>query len=184
MPLHPPHASNLPVLDFSVVRDVRKEAGLTLQQVADRSGLSIAGLSKLERNQNLIELETLYRLARVFGLTATDLLSLAESRTAQRKSIQRYHSGPFDFEKLNCRGLELFHATGHAGDSLKHPEAHGDEYEICWVRKGQIDITFSHEKHSLKPGEALQFDAVLPHTYHILKDASLIIAHLTKHHRF
>ena len=179
-----PASISMPTIDFSVVRDLRKAEGLTLQQVADRSGLSVAGLSKLERNQNLIELETLYRLARVFGLTATDLLSLAESRSAQRKSVQRYQSGPFDFEKLTCRGLDLFHATARAGDSLQHPEAHGDEYEVCWVREGEINILFSHERHALHPGEALQFDAILPHTYEIIRDASLVIAHLTKSHRF
>jgi transcriptional regulator with XRE-family HTH domain len=173
-----------PELDFSVVREVRKQAGMTLQEVADQSGLSIASLSKLERNQNLVELETLYRLARVFGLSASDLLSLAESRTAHRKTIERYQSGPFEFEKLGYQGIELFHADAKAGGSLQHPEAHGDDYEICWVRSGRIHIRFSHEQHTLGPGEAIQFDAVLPHTYEILEDATLIIAHIQKTHRF
>jgi transcriptional regulator with XRE-family HTH domain len=171
-------------LDFSVIRELRKQAGLTLRQVSERSGLSIASLSKLERNQNLIELETLHRLARVFGLSASDLLSLAESPTAHRKKVQRYRSGPFDFEKIAYQGVELFHATAKAGDSLLHPEAHGDDHEICWVRRGRVHVAFSHEQHTLGSGEALQFDAVLPHTYEILEDAELVIAHLTKTHRF
>lgn len=171
-------------LDFSVVREVRKQAGMTLDDVSKRSGLSIASLSKLERNQNLVELETLHRLARVFGLSASDLLSLAESRTAHLKTVQRYRSGPFNFEKLAWQGIELFHATAKAGDSLQHPEAHGDDHEICWVRKGKLHIAFTHEQHTLGPGEAIQFDAVLPHTYEALEDTELIIAHLQKTHRF
>ncbi|MGE9271047.1 MAG: helix-turn-helix domain-containing protein [Verrucomicrobiales bacterium] len=177
-------SKSTPELDFSIVRDVRKQSGMTLQEVADQSGISIASLSKLERNQNLAELETLYRLARVFGISASDLLSLAESRTAHRKTIVRYRSGPFDFEKLTYQGIELFHATAEAGSSLKHPEAHGDDHEICWVRRGRLHIRFSHEQHTLGPGDAIQFDAVLPHTYEILEDVTLIIAHLTKTHRF
>ncbi|GAA5482931.1 helix-turn-helix domain-containing protein [Haloferula sargassicola] len=171
-------------LDFTVIRDLRKQSGLTLQQVSDQSGLSIASLSKLERNQNLIELPTLHRLARVFGLSASDLLSLAESPTARRKSATHYRSGPFEFEKIAFDGVELFHATAKAGDSLLHPEAHGDEFEICWVRKGRVHIAFTHEQHTLEAGDALKFDAVLPHTYEILADAELTIAHLTKTHRF
>lgn len=171
-------------LDFAVIRELRKQSGLTLQQVSDQSGLSIASLSKLERNQNLVELETLHRLARVFGLSASDLLSLAESPTAHRKKVTRYRSGPFDFETIAYQGVELFHATATAGGSLKHPEAHGDDHEICWVRQGRVHIAFSHEQHTLKAGDALKFDAVLPHTYEILEDAELIIAHLTKTHRF
>lgn len=171
-------------LDFGMIRDLRKRAGLTLQQVSERSGLSIASLSKLERNQNLVELETLHRLARVFGLSASELLALAESPTAHRKQASAYRSGPFDFEKLAYQGVELFHASGRAGDSLSHPEAHGDDHEICWVRKGRVHIAFRHERHTLGPGDALKFDAVLPHTYEILEDAELVIAHLTKTHRF
>lgn len=171
-------------LDFSIVREVRKQAGMTLEDVSKRSGLSIASLSKLERNQNMVELETLYRLARVFGLTASDLLSLIESKTAHQKSIERYRSGPFDFEKLTWQGVELYHASAKAGGTLQHPEAHGDDYEICWVRKGRLHIAFTHEQYTLGPGEAVQFDAVLHHTYEVLEDCELIIAHLQKTHRF
>ncbi len=173
-----------PPIDFSVLRDVRKQAGMTLDELAKRSKLSIASLSKLERNQSMVGIDTLFRIARVFGLSASDLLSLAESRTAHIKQIERYQSGPFDFEKLSWQGVDLFHASAKTGTSLQHPEAHGDEHEICWVRSGRIHIAFSHEEHTLKPGEAIKFDAVLPHTYEILEDAELIITHLTKTHRF
>lgn len=166
------------------MRDVRKQAGMTLDDVSRRSGLSIASLSRLERNQNIIELETLHRLARVFGLSASDLLSLAESPTVHVKSATTYQSGPFDFEKLSWQGIELFHATAKAGDSLQHPEAHGDDYEICWVRHGKLHLAFAREQHTLGPGQAAKFDAVLPHTYEAIEDTELVITHLQKTHRF
>ncbi|MEM1083682.1 MAG: XRE family transcriptional regulator [Verrucomicrobiota bacterium] len=176
-------SSNLPI-DFSVIREVRKDSGMTLGELSKRSKVSIASLSKLERNQTTVGLDTLLRIAKVFGLSASDLLSLAESRTSHRKAIERYQSGPFDFEKLSWQGVDLFHASAKAGNTLKHPEAHGDEHEICWVRSGRIHIAFSHEEHDLGPGEAIKFDAVLPHTYEVVEDTELIIAHLTKPHRF
>lgn len=175
---------NLPPLDFSFVRDLRKREGLTLEEVSNRSGISIGVLSKLERNQNLVELETLYRLARVFGLSASDILSLAEECSAHPKTAESYRSGPFAFQKITYQGIECFHALAKAGQSLKRPEAHGDDYEICWVQRGSIRITFTREQHTLADGQALKFDAALPHTYEILEDAELFILHLTKHHRF
>lgn len=171
-------------LDFGIVRDLRKREGLTLGELSKRSGLSISVLSKLERNQNLVELETLYRLARAFHLSASDLLSLAESVSAHRKQAERYTSGPFEFEKVAFQGLDCFHATARTGESLTHPEAHGDEFEICWVLKGRIRIALPSESHELSAGEALKFDAILDHTYEILEDAELTIIHLTKQHRF
>lgn len=177
------HSSNLS-LDFSIVRELRKRAGMTLEDVSKKSGVSIAGLSKLERNQNMIELETLYRMARVFGLSATDLLNLAESCSAHCKTAEQYSSGPFDFEKVGFKGIDCFKASAKAGASLSKPEAHGDELEICWLHRGHIHITLPREQHWLKAGQALKFDAALPHNYEILEDSEMTIVHIEKTHRF
>ncbi|MGE9291429.1 MAG: helix-turn-helix domain-containing protein [Puniceicoccales bacterium] len=170
--------------DFSIVRDLRKRAGLTLSEVSERSGISVAGLSRIERNQTVLELGTLYRLSRALGLSGTDLLSLAESCTAHAKTAETYRSGPFSFEKVGYKGIDLFYATAQKGEELKKPEAHGDEFEICWVRRGQILISLPRERHTLSSGESLQFDAALEHSYEILEDSDMIIAHLAKEHRF
>lgn len=179
-----PEVSPPPALDFTIVRELRKRAGLTLSEVAQRSGLSIPVLSKLERNQTRCELDTLYRIARVFGLTASDLLGLAEDCTAQATKARKYSSGPFQFEQLRFRGVTSYYGTAKAGEKLSKPEAHGDEIEICWVRKGEVRIQLPREQHTLTAGEALKFDAVFEHTYEILADAELVIIHLTKTHRF
>lgn len=176
--------SNELTLDFSVVRDLRKRAGMTLEAVSQKSGVSIAGLSKLERNQNMIELDTLYRLARVFGLSATDLLNLAESCSATQKNGEHYSSGPFDFEKFSFKGIDCFQASASKKGKLSKPEAHGDEFEICWLRKGHIRITLPREIHELTPGKALKFDAALPHSYEIIEDSEMTILHIEKTHRF
>lgn len=176
--------SNELTLDFSVVRDLRKRAGMTLEDVSKKSGISIAGLSKLERNQNMIELDTLYRLARVFGLSATDLLNLTESCSARSKDAEFYQSGPFDFEKISFRGIDCFHAKAKKGGELSKPEAHGDEFEICWLLKGSIRILLPRESHILRPGQALKFDAALAHSYEILEDSEMTILHIQKTHRF
>ena len=171
-------------LDFSVIRDLRKAAGDTLETVSDRSGISIPVLSKLERNQNVCELETLYRIARVFGLSTSDLLGLCENRSAHVKRSVSYRSGPFDFQKIAYQGIDVFHALAKVGDCLSHPEAHGDEFELCWVLSGKVRVKMMHEQHTLSSGESVQFDAVLEHSYEILEDATLVIVHLTKQHRF
>lgn len=171
-------------LDFSVLRDLRKRAGLTLSEVSNQSGISVAGLSKIERNQSMVEINTLFRLSRVFGLSATDVLSLAESCTARKKTVRHYKSGFFQFESVRFDGINCFHASAKAGEVLKKPEAHGDDYEICWVREGEIRINLPHEQHRLLPSEALKFDAALEHTYEIIKDSKMIILHLEKEHRF
>lgn len=179
-----PMSSKDLTIDFSIVRTLRKKSGLTLEEVSRQSGISAASLSKLERNQHMVEIETLYRLARVFGLSASDLLNLAESCSAHTKSSDSYSSGPFDFEKVHFKGIDCFYAKATTGSSLTKPEAHGDEYEICWVHNGKILIILPKEQHTLQSGQAMKFDAVLEHSYEILEDSELTIIHLEKTHRF
>jgi len=176
--------SNAIPLDFSIVRQLRKRKGLTLEDVSKRSGLSVAVLSKIERNQTRAELETLFRLAKVFGLSAADLLSLAESRTATPIEEDRYHSGPFDFSHIEFKGIHCYSARARAGEALSNPEAHGNDLEICWVRTGEMMIHLPGERHQLGQGQALKFDAALPHRYEIISDSEMIIIHLEKPNRF
>ena len=63
--------------DFSFLRQLRKRDDLTIGDVSARSGISAAVISKLERNQTRAELETLFKLSRVFGLTTNELVALA-----------------------------------------------------------------------------------------------------------
>jgi len=171
-------------LDFSIVRTLRKRRGLTLEAVSEKSGISIAVLSKLERNQSRAEVETLYRLAKVFGLSGSDLLSLAESRTATCAQQSSYQSGPFQFDRVEFKGVRCFRATARAGTALLNPEAHGDDLEICWVQKGSMSVHLPGEHHQLTSGRALKFDAALPHRYEIEEDSQMVILHLEKPNRF
>ncbi len=180
----PPAEDNLPPFDFTVLRDLRKRADLTIGEVSDRSRVSSAVISKLERNLASAELETLHRLARVFGLTASDLLGLAESRTSHATSAVTYASGDFEFERIDYANASCFHARAHAGSRLHRPDVHHDDHEICWVLEGSLKIELPRERHTLKTGDAVQFDAIQEHTYEALADTEFVLIHLRKPKRF
>lgn len=170
--------------DFSVLRDLRKRAELTIAAVSRTSGISAAVISKLERNQTRAELETLFKLSRVFGMSATDLLALAESRTAHKKRAKQHDSGTFHFDEVGYGNCRLLVGRAPAGARISRPEIHGDDYEVCWVRRGAVTITLPDEKYELVAGEAIQFDAILAHTYEAVEDCEMIILHLRKGKRF
>ena len=183
-PTSPPASAAPPMYDFGVLRELRKNAGLTLEAVGERAGVSVAVISKLERNQSSAELETLYRLGRVFGMTGSDLLGLAESRLAHKLQSRSYQSSGFKFRTVAYGNVAAFIAEAPAGARVSKPEIHSDEYELCWCLKGEIELALPHGITLLTDGEAVQFDAVQPHTYHALRDSRLLILHLRKHNRF
>ena len=97
---------------FSVLRELRKRAGLNLSQVAEKSGVSIAVISKLERNQTVAGLETIYKLGRVFGMNPSDFLSLAEKRSAQSTASKNHKSGSFEFKEITYGNIRCLFGHG------------------------------------------------------------------------
>lgn len=172
------------IYDFSVIRELRKRAGMTLDAIQHRSGITPAVLSRIERNVTTPELETLYRLARVFGMTATDLLSIAEQRSSHTTQEENYRKGGFRFRKVTYGNLTVFQVCAVAGTQLSNPESHHNEYELCWILKGLLCLVLPNETHLLTAGQAIQFDAVLAHTYDVREDTEMMITHIRKGMRF
>jgi len=170
--------------DFSILRQLRKSNGFTIADVSDRSGVSPAVISKLERNQSSAELDTLFRISRVFDMSAADLIALAESRTGHRKKATHREVHGFSFEQVKYSNLLCLYGGARAGNELSRPEIHKDDYELCWVLEGEVNITLPGEIHNLKTGDSLQFDAILEHSYHVVRDCRLMILHITKARRF
>jgi transcriptional regulator with XRE-family HTH domain len=170
--------------DFSILRRLRKRDGLTIGDLSQRTGVSPAVISKLERNRTSAELATLFSVSRAFGLNTTDLLMLAESRTSHCTREKIRPSGAFTFREIRYANVEALVGEARAGGKVSNPEIHQDDLEVCWVLRGRVRVMLPHERHILKAGAAIQFDAILEHTYEVLDDCQLLILHLKKGKRF
>lgn len=177
-------ARKAPKFDFSVLRRLRQQHEMTLEDLSRASGVSPAVISKLERNQQSAELDTLYRLGRSFGLSATDLLALAESPLAHRTTETGYRSGAFSFRQIRYANVVALLGTAPAGAKVSRPEIHHDDTEVCWVRSGSLRLQLPHETCELSAGESIQFDAIQQHTYEALADSEFVILHLRKEKRY
>lgn len=66
------------------LRAVRRARGLTLKDVGERAGIDPGHLSKVERGDKLLGLDSMYRLAVVLGLTEfAQMLALYLPRVEQ-----------------------------------------------------------------------------------------------------
>lgn len=166
--------------DFSIFRDLRKSQALTIADVAEQSGISTAVISRIERNQASPEINTLYRLGKVLGITATDLLGLSESKHPQVTAAQHYTSGSFNFKHIKYQNFQCFLGSALAGASVSRPEVHHNDIETCWVISGSVEMNINGEIHQLKEGDAIQFDGVLKHTYKAMKETKILLLHLPK----
>ena len=170
--------------DFSFIRDLRKREGMNIAGLSERSGVSPAVISKLERNLCKAELDTIYRISRALGQNTSDFLSLAESTSAHKIEEAKHKSDDFTFREIQYGNIRCLLGRGKAGAKVHKPKIHKDNYELCWVIEGSINFYLPGEKHELKKGEAIQFDAMLEHTYECLHDCQILIIHILKDKRF
>ncbi len=182
----PPSASSelKGMFDYSVLRNLRQREGWTIAELSARTHVSPAVISKLERNQSAAEMATLFCLSRAFGMNVTDLLLLAEARTAHRVVERTHRAGAFTFRQVDYGNLRALVGRAKTGGSVTNSEVHRDDYEICWVLEGRVRITLPHEQYELAAGDCVQFDAILEHTYEVLEDCQILILHLRKSKRF
>lgn len=173
-----------PKFDFSVLRHLRRRHNLTIAQLSEASGVSAAVISKLERNHHTAEIDTIFKLARAFGMSTADVLGLAESPFAHRTQEQVYRSGQFQFRQIRYANSVALLGEAPAGSAVTRPEIHHDDHEVCWVISGRIHLTLPHEVCDLGAGESIQFDAILEHTYEAVEDSRFIILHLRKDKRY
>jgi quercetin dioxygenase-like cupin family protein len=172
------------IFDFTIIRKLRKVNGFTIAGLSEKSGVSTAVISKLERNQTRVELETLYRLGKVFGISSSELIKLAEHKTSQVADESNYESDGFVFRRVRFGNIKCMLGEAISGKGVSRPDIHADEYEICWCLDGKVKITLPNEEHILEKGKSVQFDAVLEHTYEALSNCKILIIHVAKSNRF
>ena len=117
-------------------------------------------------------------------MTLSDLISLAEGRIAHLVAEERYRSGSFAFRRVAYGNIRCMAASAPKGARLSTPELHKDDYELLWVQKGRIAFHLPNEDHIMEAGMSIQFDALISHTYEVLEDCELFIAHIRKGKRF
>ena len=166
----------LPILGAQV-RDLRKARDMTLQDLADQSGLSVGYLSQLEREQAMPSIHALSVIASSLGVNINwffpdpDEPDSKEAEVvvrANKRRELRFGSGIRD-EMLTptlSGELELLRCTLEPGADTG-PELYehrGEEAGI--VIKGQLQLTVDNDVYELSAGDSFHFASTRPHRYH------------------
>ena len=157
------------------VRDLRKERGFTLEELAEVSGVSRAMISKLERGEKNPTLVIAARLAEGLGVSLSRLAGVEERRevvvvSRERRTVLRDPETGFERQSLSPtfagRGVEYLRNVVPEGSTSGHfpPHRKGVEEHLV-VERGEIEATLGGEKYLLREGDALYFAADVPHRF-------------------
>lgn len=169
---------------------LRKKLGVTLEVLADRSGMTKSYLSKIERGLNTPSISTALKLAKALNLKVEELFSEESSsydsysivRAHERQSLAASNEEPSYAvlaHQINSRSLLpfiIYPPTEFTDKSFK--EHLGEEF--LFVHEGQVEVDFVNEKLLLDRGDALYFNSQKPHRLRSVGDVRaqlLVVIH-------
>jgi transcriptional regulator with XRE-family HTH domain len=161
------------------IRALRLKKKIGLVDLGKHTGLSAALLSKIERGRLFPTLPTLLRIALVFGVGleyffagAREQPLVAVTRKSQRVELPErpgvreaaYRFASLDYpateRRFNCYHAEFLPV---APEKLRPHEHAGVEF--IYVIQGSLSVHIDGAEHALDAGDAIYFDATLPHAY-------------------
>lgn len=160
---------------FWRVKRLRELKGVTLEELAARTGLTKSYLSKVERGVSVPSVATALKLADAFEVSVGDLFGVSAPekdfvvvRKDQRKPFTR--KGQTTRSRLEAITPGLAHGMFEA--FITHPprKRAPDEkrvqhagQELLFVLKGRMEMSFPHNAVRLSAGDCLLFNGRLPH---------------------
>lgn len=156
------------------VRDLRQARGLTLQELADKAGLSKSYLSRVETSDKAPPVSTLLTLAQILRTTVGRLLG--EEEASEKISIVKKGSRPevtkdgtafgYSYSSLIQghpeKGLDAYVLTLPKEMGQYPPFEHKGE-ELLYVLRGEIAFLYGGTEYYLEEGDCLYFDSNVPH---------------------
>jgi len=156
------------------LKNIREEKHISLDKLAELTGVSKSMLGQIERGEVNPTISTLWRIANGLKVSFTSLVTHPEddSETVARADVdplvedggkvRNYPVFPFDAE----RGFEMYAVEIDAGGYL-HADPHSaGTQEFLTLHTGELAVRVADEEHLLGAGDSIRFKADAPHSYH------------------
>jgi transcriptional regulator with XRE-family HTH domain len=152
------------------LRELRLKRGWTLEELACRSSLSKAFLSRLESGGRQASIAAALTLSRIFGVSLASLFEsepaavpcvVVRAAEADTRSVNglKYvtlsHAGRF----FNLQPIKVIVPLSRRGD--EHYQHDGEEW--IYILSGALTLSLAGKTYDLEPGDAAHFDSRQPH---------------------
>lgn len=156
------------------IRELRRDSGLTLEQLSNKSGIALASLSRIENGKMTGTIQSHMKICKALGISLPRLYSGLEE---ERKEI--------DVQKEKLRADVFIHKQKTSSELLTsnvlskkmmpviikiQPNGFTDKEEnkinteiFIYILDGDIDAEIGGETHKLAKGDTLYFNASYPH---------------------
>lgn len=172
------------------IRQFRESRGLTLQQLADRTGFSTALLSQIENRMTSPPLGTLVKIANALDTTvsafiggqeerAFSIVRKADRRIVSRVGLKEGGKTAYTYEALGAgkagRKMEPFLVRLQPlADRHVSRNSHEGE-EFLYVLSGKVEVFLDDYSDVLSEGDCIYYNSTIPHHVHSVEEAEAVI---------
>ena len=165
------------------IKQLRESKSISLEEMAERAGLDVSQIVKVEETDYFPSLSPLIQIARVLGVRLgtflddndelgpvvcrkeghTKVVSFSTSDTRERKHMDYYalsasksgrHMEPFVIQIAPTEVGVNFVTSTHEGE------------EFIYCLEGYVEITYGHSMYLLEAGDSIYYDSIVAHHVH------------------
>ena len=164
------------------IKSLREDKSITIEELAQRSGLAMEQIERIENNIDIPSLAPLIKIARVLGVRlgtflddqdevgpvvcrkkeSKDAISFSNIAIHSRKHMEYHslskskadrHMEPFIIDVMPTEDTD-FVLSSHEGE------------EFIMVMEGIMEISYGKNTYLLEEGDSIYYDSIVPHHVH------------------
>ena len=164
------------------IRNIRITKNISLEEVAERSGLSIDQITRIEEDVEFPSLSPLIKIARVLGVRLGTFLD-DQSELGPVISRKGDHEGSISFsnnaakarkhmeynslsKEKSGRHMEPFLINIERSDNEVFASSTHEGEEFIYVLQGVVEVNYGKDTFILEAGDSIYYDSIVAHHVH------------------
>jgi transcriptional regulator with XRE-family HTH domain len=166
------------------IKSIRESKNLTVDEISERSGLTVEQIASIENDEHLPSLGPLIKIARALGVRLGTFMDdndsigpiVCRAEDRERESSISFSNGATDARKhmeyhplaqqKAGRHMEPFVIDINPEDNPEFQLSEHEGEEFIYVMQGEIEIVYGKKTYNLKEGDSIFYDSIVKHHVH------------------
>ena len=166
------------------IKGLRETKNISIEEIAERSGLTVEQITSIETDQNLPSLGPLIKIARALGVRLGTFMDdndalgpiVCRAEDRERDSSISFSNGATDARKhmeyhplaqqKAGRHMEPFVIDINPEETPNYQLSEHEGEEFIYVMQGEVEIVYGKDTYTLKEGDSIFYDSIVKHHVH------------------
>ena len=171
------------------IKEIRKEKRITIQELADRAGVSKGLISQIENNRTIPSLPVLMNIVQSLDLDLTSFFKdltgdnqqekVFVIRSSEYSPLQKEAAKGFSYQRILARNIQSgpvdFVLLELKKGARRNKMVVTDAFEYKYLIKGRIDYLIEDKNYILEEGDSIFFDGRLGHNLSNIGDSNALM---------